>query len=90
MCAAPRGAPADLPCLDELGQAARALASAGAPGTESTAFKIVVYRAAPAGGEVFLVRAGEAWSFPEGTSRMGERPHEASADAADSGLFEPI
>ena len=80
-------------------------------------FRVVVYRASPTGAEVFLVRAGEGWSLPEGTCRPGETPQDASerflrerwgsalataevdgdaalfsaeADAADSGLFEPI
>ena len=82
-----------------------------------TPFRIVVYRAAPTGAEVFLLHAGEGWSLPESTCRLAETPHEASerflqerwgsglataevdgdtalfaaeADAADSGLFEPI
>jgi hypothetical protein len=80
-------------------------------------FRVVVYRAAPTGAEVFLVRAGDGWSLPEGTCHPDETPDEASerflqerwgsdlataavdgdaalfaaeADAADSGLFEPI
>jgi 8-oxo-dGTP pyrophosphatase MutT (NUDIX family) len=82
-----------------------------------TPFRIVVYRSAPAGAEVFLVRVGRRWSLPGGTCRPAETPNEASerylrrrwgsrlatadvdgdgalfaaeAEAADSGLFEPI
>jgi hypothetical protein len=48
------------------------------PNTAPRAFKIVVYRAAPAGAEVFLVRAGEVWALPEGMSTITETPREAS------------
>jgi hypothetical protein len=85
--------------------------------SRDTPFRIVVYRAAPTGAEVFLVRVGGGWSLPGGTCRLAETPHEASerylrrrwgsrlataevdgdaalfaaeAEAADSGLFEPI
>ena len=40
--------------------------------------RIVVSRSAPTGAEVFLVRAGQGWSLPEGTCRLAETPHEAS------------
>jgi hypothetical protein len=82
-----------------------------------TPFRVIVYRAAPAGAEVFLVRVGQGWSLPGSACLLAETPHEASerylqerwgsslataevdgdaalfaaeADAADSGLFEPI
>jgi 8-oxo-dGTP pyrophosphatase MutT (NUDIX family) len=76
-------------------------------------FRVIVYRPAPTGAEVFLVRAGEGWSLPGGSCHPGEASQRflqerwgsrlatsavdgdvalfaAEADAADSGLFEPI
>jgi hypothetical protein len=43
-----------------------------------TGFKIVVYRAAPGGPEVFLRRVGQTWSLPAGACRMAETAQQAS------------
>jgi len=64
------------------------------PPARRAGFTLVVYRTAPEGPEVFLVRNRGTWSLPRGAARLAETVHQASERflreewAADLATFE--